>query len=144
MATMFWIWMAAAVVFLILELATPALFFICFSVGAAAAGIYGQFNPESYPWQIGIFILVTGLTLPLARRFASKITKEPPERSNVDRMINQTAIVTAPIDPDKPGQVKYQGEVWRAMAEEPLEVNSKVKIVSISGTTVTVARADNN
>ena len=143
MSTMFWIWMAAAVVFLIIELATPALFFICFSIGAAVAGIYGQLYPESYPWQIGIFIVVTGITLPLARKFASKITKESPEISNVDRMLNQIALVTTAIDPDKAGQVKYQGEVWRAKAEESIEANAKVKIVSISGTTVTVTRADN-
>ena len=144
MSTMFWIWMAAAVVFLILELATPALLFICFSVGAAAAGIYGQLYPESYPWQIGIFILVTGVTLPLSRKFASKITKESPEISNVDRMINQTALVVREINPDSAGQVKYQGEIWRALATESIEANAKVKIVSISGTTVTVTRADNN
>ena len=142
MSTMFWIWMAAAVVFLIIELATPALFFICFSVGAAAAGIYGQFYPESYPWQIGIFILVSAAVLPLSRKFASRISKEAPETSNVDRMINQTAIVTKEVDPDDPGQVRYQGEIWRAEADEKIEEEAKVTILSISGTTVKVKRLE--
>lgn len=142
MSTMFWIWMAAAIVFLIIELATPSFFFICFTLGAAMAGIYGQFYPESYPWQIGIFILVSAALLPLSRKFASRISQESPETSNVDRMINQNAIVIKEIDPDDPGQVRYQGEIWRAEAEDKIEKEAKVIILSISGTTVKVKRLD--
>lgn len=142
MSTMFWIWMAAAVVFLIIELATPSFFFICFTVGAVAAGIYGQFCPESYPWQIGVFVIISAVLLPLSRKFANKISRPSPETSNVDRMINQTAIVTKDIDPDNPGQVRYQGEVWRAEALEKIDKETKVTILSISGTTVKVKRLD--
>lgn len=142
MSPMFWIWLAVAVVFLIIELATLGFFFICFTIGAAVAGIYGQFYPESYPWQIGIFILVSAALLPLSRKFASRISKEAPETSNVDRMINQNAVVTKNIDPDKPGQIRYQGEIWRAKAEDKIEAEAKVTILSISGTTVKVKRLD--
>ena len=134
--------MAAAVVFLIIELATPSFFFICFAVGAAATGIYGQFYPESYPWQIGIFIFVSAVLLPLSRKFANKISKPAPETSNVDRMINETAIVIKDIDPDDPGQIRYQGEIWRAEAEEKIEKEAKVTILSIAGTTVKVKRLE--
>lgn len=143
MSTLFWIWMAAAVVFLIIELTTPTLVFVCFTIGAAAAGVLNYFYPESYPWQIAIFALVSIALIPLTKKFAGKISKEAPETSNVDRMINQIAIVTKEIDPDEPGQVRYQGEVWRAAATEIITIDEKVTITGITGTTVTVERINN-
>ena len=56
---MFWIWLAAAVVFLIIELLSPTFFFICFTAGAVVSGVFSYFYPEAYYWQIGIFIVVS-------------------------------------------------------------------------------------
>lgn len=140
MSTMFWIWMAAAVVFLIIELMTPTMIFICFVVGSAGAGVYSISHPESYYWQMGIFVAVSVVLLPFTRMAAKKISKPSPEVSNVDRMIGQVALVTEPIDPDLGGKVKFEGEVWVARANEVIEAQTKVKIVSISGTKVLVER----
>jgi len=140
MPTMFWIWMAAAVVFLIIELMTPTMIFICFVVGAAGAGVYAIGEPESYYWQMGIFILLSVVLLPFTRLAAKKISKPSPELSNVDRMIGQTAIVTEPIDPDLGGKVRFEGEIWVARAEEAIPAQTKVRIVSIAGTKVMVEK----
>ncbi len=141
METMFWIWMAAAVVFLIVELLTPTMIFICFAVGAVIAGIYAQVGPEgTINWQVGIFAVVSIALLPLTRRFAKKLTKDSPELSNVDRMIGKVAMVTTDIDPDVGGKVQFEGETWVALAPEAIASGSKVKILSISGTKVNVER----
>ena len=65
--------MAAAVVFLILELVSPALFFICFVAGGVVAGIFSYFSPDAYYWQIGLFIVVTAFTMRLIIREGEKI-----------------------------------------------------------------------
>ena len=140
MPTLFWIWMAAALIFLIIELMTPTLIYICFVAGSVVAGIYSYFYPEAYYWQIGLFVVVSVILLPLTRRFAKKITKAPPELSNVDRMIGQAALVVNEIDPDTGGKVRFEGEVWMAVAEEKIEAQAKVEIVSVSGTRVKVKR----
>ena len=70
MSTMFWIWIAAAVVFLIIELITPTLIFVCFVAGAACAGLYGQFAPESYYVQIAIFLVALYLQDAPANRWS--------------------------------------------------------------------------
>jgi len=140
MSTLFWIWMAAAVIFLIIELMTPTLIFICFVVGSVVAGVYSHFFPESYAWQIGIFVIISIVLLPLTRKFAKKITKAPPELTNIDRMIGQPALVIEEIDPDLGGKVQYEGEVWAAHAEEKIEEQAKVEIISVSGTRVNVKR----
>ncbi len=140
MPTMFWIWLAAAVVFLIIELASPTLVFICFVAGSVVAGVFALSLPESYSWQFAIFAVVSIVLIPFTRKFAKKISKPSPETSNVDRMIGQVALVTEKIDPDLGGKVQFEGEVWVAKAAEEIELQTKVKIQSISGTRVTVEK----
>lgn len=134
--------MAAALVFLIIELATPTLIFICFVVGSIAAGIYAESSPEAIMWQLGLFVVVSMVLLPFTRKFARKISKPSPQQSNVDRMLGQIAMVTQSIDPDLGGKVQFEGEVWVANASEKFDVGTKVKIISVAGTRVHVQRAD--
>jgi len=116
------------------------MIFIGFAVGAFISGIFSLIYPDIYYWQIGIFIAVTVVLLPLTRKMAKKITKESPSQSNVDAMIGKTALVIEYIDPDTVGKVKFEGEVWRATADEKIETNEKVVINSISGTKLYVKR----
>ena len=138
MTTMFWIWMAALVVFLVFELMTPTLIFVCFVVGCLASAIFSIWQPEAYSWQIGIFVGVSIILLPLTRSLAKKITKPSPQKSNVDALIGKVALVTKPIDPDLGGQVQIEGEVWSAHADRQVALNIKVRVVSVSGTKVHV------
>jgi len=141
METMFWIWIAAAAVFLIIEMTSPTLIFLCFVIGSVAAGIFAEVGPEeSYSWQVGIFAVVSLVLLPFTRKFAKKISKPAPELSNIDRMIGQVALVTDKIDPDLGGRVQFEGESWVAKAEEVIDENTKVRIVKVSGTSVIVEK----
>ena len=80
------------------------------------------------------------MLLPLTRTLAKKITKESPQKSNIDALIGKVALVTKAIDPDLGGQVKSEGEVWMARSDEQIEENEKVRVVSISGTKAHVER----
>lgn len=133
MSTMFWIWAAAIVVFLILELMTPTLVFACFVVASLAAGIYAWFEPTSYYWQIGIFLVVALVLLPATRSLAHRITRESPRKSNVDALVGQVGLVVKPIDPDLGGQIKVGSEVWRARSTTTIAVNEKATVVAVSG-----------
>lgn len=140
MPNMVWIWLAAFVIFLILEIFTPSMIFIGFSLSALISGIYTYFYPESYYWQIGIFILCSVIMLPFTRRVAKRITKEPPQKSNVDALIGQVGLVSKAIDPDLGGQIIIQGETWRVTADNAIGLNEKVIIRSVSGTKLHVER----
>lgn len=137
---MFWIWMAAAAVFVIVEQFAPTLVFLSFAVAAAVSGIYAQFKPQEFYWQIGIFIMVTLIVLPLSRKFAKRITKPQPRESNVDAMLGKLAIVTQEIEPHQPGKVKFEGEIWQASSDERIEPPSKVMIARVEGTRVHVSK----
>jgi membrane protein implicated in regulation of membrane protease activity len=138
MSTMFWIWMATAVIFLILELATPTLIFACFVIGSIASGIFAYFSPEGYYWQIGLFLIVSAVLLPLTRSIAKKITKESPQKSNIDALIGKIGLVTKAIDPDLGGQIMIEGESWRAVSSQAITEGSKVRVLSYSGTKLAV------
>ena len=119
---------------------SPTFIFACFVLGSMTAGVYSYFYPEGYYWQVGIFIVLTVGLLPLTRTLARKITKESPQKSNIDALIDKVALVTKAIDPDLGGQVKIEGEIWLARADESVAENEKVRIVSISGTKVHVEK----
>ena len=126
-----WIWLAAFAIFLILEVITPSMLFIGFSIAALISGMFSYFYPESFYWQIGIFIIVSAILLPLTRRIAKKITKDSPQIANVDALIGKVGLVVKTIDPDLGGQVSINGEVWRASAEVmPLLSKPWLKIAS--------------
>jgi membrane protein implicated in regulation of membrane protease activity len=137
---MFWIWMAAAVVFALIEQFLPTLVFLSFAVASAVSGIYAQFYPKEYYWQIGIYIIVMLIVLPLTRKFAKRITKEQPRESNVDAMIGKIAVVTQAIEPHELGKVRFEGETWQASSDEAIEMGAKVTMVRVEGTRVHVHR----
>lgn len=140
MPNIVWIWLAALVIFLILELMIPTLIFGCFVIGSLIAGLYGYFYPDAYYSQIGIFIAISVVLIPLTRTLAKKITKESPTKSNVDALIGKVGLVTKPIDPDVGGQVRIEGEVWVALADERIEQNDKVTVTSVKGTRLHVQK----
>lgn len=142
MPTMFWIWMAVAVIFLIIELSSPTFFFISCVIGAVASGMYALASPEAYYWQVGIFLVLTAALLPPMRLLAKKFTKDPPQLSNVDRMIGQRALVIQAIDTDGVGKVRFEGEIWNAVADTAIEEGAHVIIESIAGVKVHVKKID--
>ncbi|NOY88864.1 MAG: NfeD family protein [FCB group bacterium] len=135
-----WIWLVAVVVFLIMELMNPTLIFACFVAGSFIAGIVGLFYPTAYYWQVGVFIGISVILLPLTRTLAKKITKPSPQKSNVDALIGKIGLVTKSIDPDLGGQVRLEGEIWVATADEKIEENGKVIVKEVSGTKVHVEK----
>ena len=135
-----WIWLAAFAIFLILEVMTPSMLFIGFSISALISGMFSFFYPESFYWQIGIFIIVSAIILPLTRKMAKKMTKDSPQIANVDALIGKVGLVTKPIDPDLGGQISINGEIWRAAATETILENEKAKILKVVGATVHVEK----
>jgi len=142
MTGIYWIWLAAAVIFLIIELMTPALLFICFVVGSVAAGIYSYFSPDQYYWQIGIFVFVSLILLPPTRILAKRLNKSSTQKSNVDALIGKVGKVTKAIDPDDGGQVQVGGEVWIAGASQKIDAGARVKVISVSGARLYVELAN--
>lgn len=58
--------------------------------------------------------------------------------TNSDNLIGKTAKVTKAITPGHPGQIKIEGETWRAESDRSLAVGDNVVVKSLSGVTLQV------
>lgn len=144
MNTLFWIWLAIGVVFLIFEVTTPAFLFACFAVGGFAGAVTVLFT-ESILIQLAVFAGVSIILIPLTRPLARRITKESPQKSNIDALIGKTGIILKAIDPDQDsGQVRVEGQIWQAVAEHKIDQGTKVIINQIKGARAYVAELEKN
>ena len=140
MPTMLYIWLAAMVLFLIIEIGTPGLVFACFAVGALGGAITTLLT-GNYLIQLGVFAFLSIVLIPLTRPLAKKITKPSPQKTNVDAMVGRSGIVVKAIDPDsETGLVRVDGQVWQALAAEPIEAGAKITVDRVQGARLYVSK----
>lgn len=140
MSALFWIWLAVAAVFLIIELSTPSLVFASFVAGALGAAFATLLN-ASYLWQGAIFAALSILLIPLTRPLAARITGATPQKTNIDALVDRPGIVTKRIDPDNDiGQVRVDGQVWQAVAPEVIDAGEKIIVNEVRGARLYVTK----
>ena len=137
-----WIWMALAAVFVVGEMFTAGFFLLWFGVGAAVAGVLALLG-LSFPWQLGAFVVVSGVMLAVSRRFADRFSKKQPPGIGADRFIGLKGLVLEEIDnTTNTGRVRLQKEEWRADSDgdEVIPVGARVEVVRLDGTHLVVKR----
>jgi membrane-bound serine protease (ClpP class) len=63
-----------------------------------------------------------------------------PAATGAAAMIGERGRAVTPIWPPSPGRVATRGEIWQAIAEEPIPDGAPVRVVGIDGLTLTVRR----
>ena len=135
------VWIIVAVVFFIVEIASPTiLVFACFGLGALAAALTVWLTPNVWlPWLVFIAISVVGVVVsrPLAEKYAGKSAR----LAHVDALIGLKGKVTTAIDPLKnEGMVLVEKESWRAQATEPINEGADIEVVKVEGTHLVVKK----
>jgi len=98
---------------------------------------------DSWLIQTAVFAVISIILIPLTRPLARKITKEAPQKTNVDAMIGQTGVVVKKIDPDADvGQVRVGGQVWQANAGKIIDEGTKIRVEAVSGARLYVSPAE--
>jgi membrane protein implicated in regulation of membrane protease activity len=139
-----WIWMALAAAFVVGEMFTAGFFLLWFGVGAAAAGLLALLG-LSFPWQLGAFVVVSGVLLGVSRRFADRFSKKQPPGIGADRFIGLKGLVLEEIDSAvNTGRVRLQKEEWRADSDGDavIPVGARVEVVRLDGTHLVVKRVE--
>lgn len=93
---------------------------------------------QSFTIALITIIILSIAYIVLGRKYIKSKLSIETKATNVDALIGKKAKVIREILPNKPGQVKIDGEVWRAQAKKPLTVDEEVTILSVSGVTVSV------
>ncbi|MEO6509289.1 MAG: NfeD family protein [Patescibacteria group bacterium] len=94
----------------------------------------------NFSFALGVIIILSFLYIFLARRIIKDKLSVTTRKTNIDNLIGQKATVLKQISADKPGQVKVEGEIWRAEADDTIEAAKQVTIESVSGVTLKVSR----
>ena len=137
---MFYIWLFIAISLAILEMTTTNLVSIWFIISSLVAMVTSLFI-ESITIQITIFVLLGLLLLLLTKNAMKKLIPEK-EKTNLDRIIGMKGIVTEKITKKTPGEVKVDGKLWTAIADETIPEESTVKILEINSTKLKVKRME--
>ncbi|MGH9243398.1 MAG: NfeD family protein [Acidimicrobiales bacterium] len=138
-----WIWLVAAVVFGVGEMASPGTFFLLpFAVGAVvAAGLAFLGAGLGFEWLafVGVSLAVFAALRPVARRLD---LNEPTEGIGAKRLIGQSAHVleAIPAGAHELGLVRIHREEWRAESVDgsAVPVGGTARVVDVRGTRVVV------
>ena len=84
--------------------------------------------------QVGVFIVVSTVLLVLTRPIAVKYFNQNRQKTNVESLIGQQALVLEDVDTlHASGQVKVNGQIWSAKTEEMSGFIAKDTVVMIQG-----------
>lgn len=137
-------WIAAVVVFLIVEAVTTGLASIWFALGAVAGLICALVGAPIWLqllWFFAISIAALVLTRPLVKKYVNGKRKA----TNADSSVGKTAVVTEPIDNlAGTGAVKLDGKIWtaRSVNGETFPPDTHVIVRDIQGVKLMVEKAD--
>jgi membrane protein implicated in regulation of membrane protease activity len=134
------IWMIAAGVFAVGEIATLGFFLGPIAVAALLAAVVALAG-GGLVFQLVVFIVASVASLGVLRPIARRHMRTPSRlRSGTAALVGQEAVVLERVDRDS-GQVKLAGEVWTARAydeDEVLEAGARVHVIKIDGATALV------
>lgn len=139
-----YIWIGVLIFCLVAEACTVQLITIWFaigSVGAMAAAAMGFSEIVQLSVCLAVAIVMLLLLRPIVR---GKLLKTI-DRTNADRILDQTAVVIQTIDAkQETGQIRLMGQIWSARASDPSDCipeGETVVVTAISGVKAIVKRA---
>lgn len=137
-----WVWLIAAAVFAVGEMATPGSFFLIpFAVGSAvAAGLAFAGVGVTAEWVV--FLIVSVATLMALRPLARRLDRSALDHGvGARRLVGTRATVLRPIPGEAElGLVRVDREEWRAQSTDgaPIPEGATVRVVDVQGTRVIV------
>jgi membrane protein implicated in regulation of membrane protease activity len=136
------VWLIAAVVFGVGEIATLGFFLAPFAGGALVAALVSAAGAGAViSW--AMFLVVSVILLAALRPLARSHRRQPPLlRTGTAALVGSSAMVVERIANDEGvGCVRIGGEVWTARTyddDEVIEAGKKVQVVEIRGATAFV------
>ena len=136
------IWLIAAVVFAVGEIATLGFFLAPFAGGALLAALVSAAGGGTLV-SLLVFLLVAGVLLAALRPIARSHRRMPAQlRTGTAALVGRSAMVTQRIsNDDGTGCVKLEGETWTARAYDEdvvIEPGQRVHVIEIRGATALV------
>ena len=129
------IWIAAIIIFGVVEAVTAGLTSIWFVLGSMAGLVAAVCNGPIW-LQVTLFFVVSIVALATTRPLVTKLMKKDIKPTNADRVLGGSARVTERIDNDVPtGAVYIDGKTWSARSStgEIIEPDAMVRVIRMEG-----------
>jgi len=142
---LWWHWVVGGIALMLLELAVPAFFVIWFGLGALLVGLMLAVAPGlSLTSQIVIWTLASvGMTVLWFKVFRSD--RHATRSGQAASVVGEVGMLVTAVAPFEPGQVRFQkpilgSELWACRADATVAAGERVKVVSVEGNYVQVAK----
>ena len=126
------LWLVITIILSIIEAATVNLVTIWF-IASALVSLLLAFLDVPVIVQVAVFVILGSVLLVLTRKPLENLLRKTKQKTNSDRVLDMTGIVTEEISEDNPGEVKVDGKKWTAISKQSIKKGSKVKILKIEG-----------
>lgn len=134
-------WIIIALVCGVVEILTAGFWFLWLALAGLLTALFVKLGLlPGISGQIIAFSIITLALIIFTRPIVMRFVKTKDTQSNTKALIGQIGIVTDTITAHEYGQVKVNGEIWTAAAQETLQVDSRVKITGIDGVKLVVER----
>lgn len=125
------LWLGLLIVFLVIEAITLGLTTIWFAGGTLVSFLTALFHAP-VPVQIALFFVVSLILLFFTRPVAVRFMNQKTERTNVDSLLGEKALVTETIENLKgTGRVKVRGVDWTARTQQDGKVIAADTVVTV-------------
>ena len=138
---MVWIWLGIVIALILIEVATVNLVTVWFIASGIVTMILSIFV-DNYFIQFLVFVILGVVLLVTTREYLVKLLGEKHEKTNLDRVVGMTAIVTEEIKKNLHGEVKVDGKRWTAISNKKIKVDSTVKVLEIDGVKLKVEEVE--
>lgn len=141
-----WHWMVLGLFLGLAELVIPSFFIIWFGLGAILVGLVLLAAPGvGFTAQVALWTLASvGLTVLWFRVF--KKQQDKTRAGQADNVIGEAGVLVRAVEPFGKGEVRFQrpvmgSEIWTCLADEAIASGERVRVVSVDGQLLKVARA---
>ncbi len=138
------LWLIAAAIFGVGEIATLGFFLAPFAGGALIAALVAAAGAGMLVSWV-VFLVVSVVLLAALRPIARSHRRQPPQlRTGTAALVGHSAVVVERISNDEGvGCVRLDGEIWTARAydeDEVFEPGARVQVMEIRGATALVSQ----
>lgn len=147
MTVEWWYWAIGGILLILLELAIPAFFVIWFGLGALlVAGVLLVAGELSLTTQLLLWILASLAMVVLWFRVFSPLRHRTLVGTADGEVIGEVGLLVGAVAPFARGKVRFQrpilgAEEWACMADSNIAAGERVRVVSIEGSYLKVAKA---
>lgn len=129
---MVYIWLGIVLLLALVEVITVNLTTVWF-VASGIVAMLLSFVTDIFLIQFAVFVILGIILLFTTRPILQKRFNQNYVRTNADRVVGMSGIVTEEITKTNSGEVKVDGKLWTALANKKIKVDTIIEVLEIDG-----------